>query len=121
MSQSTVIRAATLDRFVDAVDGVEGVHLRQLPPLTTLLVHTRNSQYRLVVTQGTAIFVQGGAFFPDPTPAHLDGASIGGSCLKVGWIGVGLLMEIRAGGRRIITSPVRAIYTEPPARASRVH
>ena len=121
MSQTTLVRAATLDKFVDAVDEADGVHLRHLPPLTTLLVHTRNSQYRLVVTQGTAVFVQGGAFFPDPTPAHLDGASIGGSCLKVGWIGVGLLMEIRAGGRRIITSPVRAIYTEPPAGHSRVH
>jgi hypothetical protein len=71
-----------------------------------------NSLYRVVVTHGTEIYVQGGAFFPDPTSASLEGASVGGSCLRVGWIGVGLLVEFRSGGRRIITSPVRAITTE---------
>ena len=91
---------------------VEGVHLRDLPPFTTLLVRTVNSQYRVVLTQGREVYVQGGAFFPDATPAYLDGASIGGSSIRVGWIGVGLLMEFRLGRRRIITSPVRAIATE---------
>ena len=103
-----------MDRFIDLMDHIEGVHLRQLPPLTTVLVQTRNSLYRIVVTEGSNIHVQGGTFFPDPTSAHLDGASMGGSFLKVGWIGVGLRMEIRTAGRRIVTSPVRAITTERP-------
>jgi hypothetical protein len=88
--------------------------------LTTLLVWTRNSLYRFVVIEGARAYVQGGTFFPDPTPACLDGATVGGSLLKVEWIGVGFLMEIRAGGKRIVTSPVRAIATEPP-RMSIVH
>jgi hypothetical protein len=41
----------------------------------------------------------------------LEGASLGGSFLKVGWIGVGLRMEIRDESRRIVTSPVRHIDT----------
>ena len=120
MSDTKFVRAATLDRFGDVVEDIEGVDLRHLPPFTTLLVRTMNSLYRVVITQRTEVYVQGGAFFPDPTSAYLDGASIGGSCLRVGWIGVGLLMEIRSGDRLIITSPVRAITTEQ-ASGSVVH
>lgn len=97
---------------VDLIGHVDGVHLRQLAPLTTLLVWTRNSLYRIVVMEGVDVYVQGGAFFPDPTPARLEGASMGGGLLKLGWIGVGLVMEIRAGGMHVVTSPVRAIATE---------
>jgi hypothetical protein len=101
-----------LDRFIDLVDTVDGVHLGQLPPLTTLLVWTWNSRYHLVVTQGSHVYVQGGSFFPNPTSAHVDGASAGGSLLKVGWIGVGFVMEFRVGASRIMTSPVLAIAKE---------
>jgi hypothetical protein len=58
----------------------------------------------------------GGRFFPDPTSAYVDGASSGGSCLRVGWIGIGRLMEIHSGGRHIMTSPVLAVTTEQPSR-----
>ena len=104
-----------MDCFIDLMEHVDGVHLRQLPPLTMLLLWTRNSLYRIVVTEGSNVHVQGGTFFPDPTPAHIDGASMSGSrFLKEGWIGVGRLMEIRAGGTHIATSPVRAIICERP-------
>jgi hypothetical protein len=99
---------------VDFMDHVQSVRLRQLRPLTALLVWTRNSLYRVVVTNGCSIYVQGGTFFSEPTSAHLDGASMGGSVLRVGWIGVGLPMEIRVGTTRVVTSPVRAIATERP-------
>ena len=112
MADSKLLRAATLDGIGNLVDDTAGVHLRDLPPFTTLFVWTMNSLYRVVVTQWPEVYVQGGAFFPDPTLAYVDGASIGGSCLKVGWISAGLLVEIRTGGRHIITSPVLAIATE---------
>ena len=111
MSGTNLVRAATLDSFRD-IENIEGVHLGHLPPFTTLLVRTVNSLYRVVITNGPEVYVQGGAFFPDPTLAYLDGAGIGGSCLRAGWIGVGLWVEIRSGGRRIITSRVRTIETE---------
>lgn len=120
MSDTKWVRAGTLDRLGDIVEHIEGVHLRHLPPFTTLLVRTMNSLYRVVITHWPEVYVQGGAFFPDPTSVCLDGASIGGSCLRVAWIGVGLVVEIRSGGRRIITSPVRSITTEP-ASGSVVH
>ena len=113
MADIKLVRAATLDRIGDLVDDAAGVYLRDLAPFTTLLVWTMNSLYRVIITRWPEVYIQGGAFFPDPTSAYVDGASIGGRCLRVGWIGVGLLMEIRSGGRHIITSPVLGIIAEP--------
>ena len=120
MADSKRLRAVTLDRIGDLVDDRVGVHLRHVSPFTVLLVWTMNSLYRVVVTQWPEVRIQGGAFFPDPTVAYIDGASLGGSCLRVGWIGPGLLVEIRCGGRHIITSPVLAITTAQ-ASSSGVH
>ena len=96
------------------------VHLRHLPPFTILLVRTVNSLYRMVIIQGPEVYVQGGAYFPDPTSAYLDGSGIGGSWLRVGWISVGLLVQIRSADRCVITSPVCAITIEQ-ASGSVVH
>ena len=102
----------TVNGFLELVSQSDGVDLDQLEPMTTLFVQTRNSHYRLIVANGDDVLVQGGSFFPEPTPAWLDGASAGGSLLRRGWIGVGLLMEFRVAGQRIITSRVLAITTE---------
>ena len=51
-------------------------------------------------------------FFPERTSACLSGSNFGGSCLKMGWVGLGLHMEFHAGGQWIITSHVRAIAVE---------
>lgn len=109
--------AATLDGFTVAASG-PGVALRSLEPLTELRVQTRNTSYRIVVSRDSDIIIQGGTFFPDPTQAHIEGASLGGNLLKVGWIGVGLRMEILVQGRRIVTTAVRSIVRDdaPPAR-----
>lgn len=103
---------STLGRFGDAVSETEGISLIALEPLTTLLVRTCNSLYRIVVLRGTTVLVQGGRLFADVTVGDLSGSSFGGNLLKLAWIGVGLRMEIRSGGRRIVTSPVCAITTE---------
>ena len=131
MSDSSVIRpvlrerpvpsgTATLDGFALAASG-PGVALCQLEALTELRVETRNTTYHVMVTRDADVVVQGGAFFPDPTHAHVEGASLGGSLLKVGWIGVGLRMEIVADGRRIVTTPVRSIAFADTSRPSRPH
>jgi hypothetical protein len=106
---TTTRAAATLDGFARATDAVQGVYLRDLEPLTRLVVRTCNSEYQFVVSAQGEVLVEGGQFFDRPTPAVLEGASLGGSFLKVGWIGVGLRMEIRDASRRIVTSPVRHI------------
>lgn len=111
MAHNTLVRAATLKRIGDALDTIECVRLRDLLPATTLLISTVNSVYRVLITEGPDVYVQGGSFFPVATLASIDGARIGGSCLRVDCICIGLLVEIRSGGQTIITSPVRAIVT----------
>lgn len=102
-----------MEGFIDALAALDSVRLTDLPPMTTLLVWTMNSFYRVVVADGAHVFVQGGTYFPEPTSAHVDGASIAdGSMLMVGWIGVGLLIEFRTSNNRVVTSPVLAITTE---------
>jgi hypothetical protein len=110
-SQTTVLvpRAATIDGFAEASSSAAGLHVRDLAPLTTLVIQTRNTRYHVVVSQQSSVFVQGGQFFPEPTAARLEGSSLGGSLLKIGWIGVGLCLELCAAGRRIVTSPVCSI------------
>ena len=115
-----IARAATLTGFTSAVSSTNGVQLRDLPPMTTLVVRTRNSEYQIVISSGDEVLVKGGNFFPSLTEARFSGASVGGSFLKVGWIGVGLRMEILAEGRRIITSPVYDILTRDDS-SDRVH
>jgi hypothetical protein len=117
---ATVPRVATLDGFVDAASTLRGVNVLDLEPLTELRVETTNSLYRIVVSQRTAVFVQGGRFFPETSPADLAGATFGGSLLKIGWIGIGMRMEICGDDGPIVTSPVRRITVERPY-ASRTH
>lgn len=106
------VRAATLDRVGDLVDDTSGVHLRGLPPFTTLVVWTTNSRYRVVVVHWPEVCVQEDALFPAATSACIDRARFGGRCFRIGWICAGLLLEIPSGGQHIIASPVLAITTE---------
>ena len=120
LAEALVPRVAMLDGFVDAASACHGISVLDLEPLTVLRVDTRNSVYRIVISQRTAVFVQGGQFFPEPSAAHLAGATFGGSLLKIGWIGVGMRMEICGDDGPIVTSPVRRITIER-AQASRTH
>lgn len=110
-SGAFVLRRGTLDGFAEAVSRADGVGFADLDPITTLLVRTHHSRYRITVLRPpkTHVLVQGGRFFPDTTEARLWGSSFGGSLLKMAWIGVGLRMEICADGQLVITSPVKAI------------
>jgi len=117
-ARKLVSRAATLDGFINDLADAPGIHLRDVEPLTTIIVRTHNSCYRILIAHDTTATVRGGAFFPEPTPARIDGSSLGGTLLKVGWIGIGLRMEIFTDGRRITTSPVRDVTLERAASNS---
>jgi hypothetical protein len=55
------------------------------------------------------VLVHGGRFFPVPGEARLSGSTLGGSMLKLGWIGCGFCLELLQGGERIITTRVRGV------------
>ena len=104
--------AGTLDGF--AREAGDGIDVRSLESGTTLLVHTRNTSFRLVVLNPARLLVliKGGELFRHETEARLNGSTRGGSMLKGGWIGVGSRMDLWAGGQRIVTSPVRSTTIE---------
>ena len=110
-ASAIVVPGATLDRFATAVAGSDGVGLDQLAVLDELAVQTRNTLYRIVVLRPPSqeILVQGGTFFPHRTQARLAGSTVGGSFLKLSWIGTGFRMEFHYAGQRIVTSPVSSV------------
>ena len=87
----------------------DGVAVGSLTPGTKLELKTRNTKYllTLVDSEGHAL-IKGGAFFPQPTPVHIEGATFGGN-VKLGWIGIGLSLELSIGSRIITTSPVQSV------------
>jgi hypothetical protein len=116
-STTVVPRRRTLHGFTEAVAQAGGIGLIDVDAFTTLVVRTRNSVYRITILtpHRHEVLVQGGAFFPEGTRARLNGSSFGGSCLKLGWVGVGLHLEFHAGDQWVITSQVRSIAVEPLA------
>jgi hypothetical protein len=110
----SVPRQCTLDGFVDAVSDRDGIALREIEPLGTLLARTENSVYRIIPLENgsSRVLIQGGRFFPEPTEVRFAGSGFGGSFLKLGWIGLGLRMEILWDGQRIITSRIRAVQVQ---------
>ena len=94
-----------------------GVQLDSIPDFTEIHVRTRNSVYAIQVIEGASreVLVRGGRFFPEWTPAHLAGASMGGSFLKVGGVYVGFKLEIVSGDRTTITSRAESISVHPPS------
>ena len=90
-------------------DEPKGVSVASLTRGTSLEVKTSNTRYvlTLVDDEGHAL-IKGGTFFPRPTPVHIEGAKVGGN-VRLGWIGVGLSLELSLDGRIITTSPVQSV------------
>lgn len=106
----------TLDHLARHSGVAQGVALEALEPGTVLTIGTRHSHYRLVVLDGARqrALVTGGAFFPASTEVRVNGATFGGSALKIGWIGLGLRLELSFGEQRITTSRVESIAIDAP-------
>jgi hypothetical protein len=89
----------------------EGLRLSALAAGTIVLVKTRHSHYRFLIIdpgEGRAL-VTSAVRFPEPTEVRVAGATAGGSVLKMGWIGVGLKLEMSVGRQRITTSRVVSV------------
>jgi len=113
----------TLDEFEADPGCSDGIAIASLEPGVALLVHTQNTCYRIVILDGRKLraLVTSGRLFPDPTEVRIEGATTGGSLLKVGWLGIGLRLELSMGHRRIVTSRIRSVAVERlpiPLRAS---
>ena len=88
--------------------------LETLQPFDTILVGTRNSDYRILLLDprtGRAL-VDGGQYLNEPREAMLSGSSLRGFPYKPGAIAVGYRLEMWIGEKAISTSPVRSVSIE---------
>jgi hypothetical protein len=110
----------TLQQFAEAASMSDGLSVSALAPIAQLEVRTRNTIYRITTFGGGdgRILIEGGRFFPVQSEVRLNGGTLGGSLLKVGWIGCGFCMELVHEGQRITTTRVREIRRIEPLAAS---
>ncbi len=103
----------SLDNLMKISPVLPGIALESLAPLDTLRVRTLNSDYRIfLLDSSTGRALVDGGCFPEPVEAVVNGSNFGGSTLKVGWIGIGLRIEMWAEDRLVSTSPVQSFYVE---------
>ena len=92
----------------------DGVAIRTLTQFDTVCAETANNHYYIFILDpenGKAL-IQGGRYFETPMEATVNGSTFGGCMLKMGWLGVGLRIEICFDGKRIVTSPVQTLRIE---------
>jgi hypothetical protein len=114
ISDQIVPRNRTLEGFALEPGCSKGVALQLLAAGTRLTVNTRNTRYQVIVLDPATrqVTVSGGPTLRKRFEGRLEGATTGGSLLRLGWIGVGLRMELSTGDRRITTSVVRSVTIE---------
>jgi hypothetical protein len=110
----TIPRFCTLEGVTEISPALEGVTLMTLEACDMIQARTRNSVYEIFLLDpgsGRAL-VRGGKYFAEPIEATVSGSTFGGCMLKLGWLGVGLRMEIYANGQRTVTTPLQSLRVE---------
>ena len=116
---SPAIHNVEMPGLTPSLDHVESdpnrrsVALPLLLPGTFVILHTRNTCYRLVVIDGAARRVQinGGKLFPENTDVEVIGA-IDDEGVKVGWIVQGFQLELLTERGPVLTSTVESVDVE---------
>lgn len=86
-----------------------GVFLQDIPDGHIAEIHTRNSIYTVAVIdkeKGKVAMQGNGEHLQQPTVGYLQGSTFGGSMIKVGWIGIGMHLEIQLAGGGVLTTSV---------------
>jgi hypothetical protein len=101
-------------RLADAIKQSEidgGLFLKNLSAGDRFDVHTQNSVYRVEVTdpQKNRVKIKGGNHLPEETDATISGSTWGGSMLKMGFVGMGMRLEVWHDGRVLRTSTIKDI------------
>lgn len=100
-----------------------GVFLQDIPNGHIVEVHTRNSVYVIAVIdkEKGKVAIQGnGKHLQQPTVGYLQGSTFGGSMLKVGWIGIGMHLEVQlARGGFLTTSVMQTVEIKKDAKKAK--
>lgn len=116
---------ATLDGFTDMVNKNRGLDLTEIDAGKTVIVKTQNSTYTILILDPFKgeVVVTGGKYFIEPKRCILSGSTLGGSFLKMRWIGLGMYLEFCIEGEgQTVTSTVRSISLDnQPSSNGTVH
>src|SRR5688500_4411370 len=97
----------------------EGINLRTLAPNDTISVRTLNSDYRIVLLDPeTGRALVEGPRFTKPVEWDVIGSTFDRSTLQIGWLAVGLRIEMCSEGNYVVTSPVQSLTVEHQASAN---
>lgn len=98
------------------------VIIPSLNPFDTVLLQTENSEYRILLLDpktGRAL-VEGGSYLAEPREALVMGSGLPGSEFNGGTISVGCRLEMWAGDKVLLTSPIKSIEVKHNASAESV-
>jgi hypothetical protein len=90
------------------------VDLNSLQPFDTILLRTRNSDYRMLLLDpntGRAL-VEGGQYLTEPSEALIKGSAISGSAFKTASICIGGRLEMWVDDRAFLTSPITGVHVK---------
>ncbi len=97
-----------------------GIFLKDIPDRHIVEVHTQNSVYTIAVIDKdqSKVAIQGNnKHLLHPEVCYLRGSTFGGSMIKVGWIGVGMHLEVNpATGVIMTTSSVKTVKIKEDAK-----
>jgi hypothetical protein len=110
VDEKPALAAADLDAW-SAETWTDGIQINELKELDKFSVETMHHMYEITVIDPHTgeVMIRGGECFPVATSAHVSGASLHFSFIKLRGIYVGLHIELSVNGRRIVTSRVRSI------------
>lgn len=112
------------DERISAGD-VEGIYLSELSAGDVLVIETQNSTYSLVyLGAAAALLAKHSPRFAEPLSVNVLGSTWGGSALMMGFLGVGMCMEVQQleDDQVLVTSPIRSLQRSPAQGSSqRLH
>ncbi len=83
--------------IVDKINESEkagGVFLKNIPANSTINIKTGNSLYAVHKTDRGETIKGHPEYCPAPVNCRINGSTFGGSMLKIGWIGIGMHLEV---------------------------
>ncbi len=93
--------------------------IESLNSFDTILVHTHNSDYRILLLDpktGRAL-VEGGSYLREPSEALIKGSAVPGAAFHMGALCEGGRLEMWVNERVFLTSPIKSIEVRHNARA----
>ena len=107
-----------LDRLMSGSTDSDDVELENLNPFHTIILHTHNSDYRILLLDpktGRAL-IEGGEYLKEPKEALLKGSSVPGFPFKAGVLSVGSHLEMWVDERVLLTSEIESVHVKHSAQ-----